>query len=242
MARRHLEQQVADPALREKLTPRYEIGCKRILMSNEYFPALQQPNAELVTDAIARDHADTASSRADGVEHPADAIVCGTGFRVTDMPYVEWLRGRDGRTLGDVWREQGHAGAARHDRRRLPEPVHARRAEHRPRAQLDRLHDRVAARLRDGRAAHDGRARRRRARHAPEAQAAFNDGCSGACAGPSGRKGGCASWYLDAHGRNTTLWPGSSWTFRRATRRFDVGRVRAAAAGAGDRPALAGVC
>jgi cation diffusion facilitator CzcD-associated flavoprotein CzcO len=109
MARRHLEQQVADPVLREKLTPRYEVGCKRILMSNEYFPALQQPNAELVTDAIER-ITPSGVVTADGVEHPADAIVWGTGFRVTDMPYVEWLRGRGGRVLGDVWREQGMQG------------------------------------------------------------------------------------------------------------------------------------
>ena len=109
MALRHLERQVPDPVLREQLTPRYEIGCKRILMSDEYFPALQQPNAELVTTAIER-ITPTGVVTADGVEHPADAIVWGTGFRVTDMPYVEWLRGRDGRTLGEHWREQGMQG------------------------------------------------------------------------------------------------------------------------------------
>ena len=52
IARRHMEKQVADPELRAKLTPSYVMGCKRILPSNEWYPALQQPNVELVTDGI----------------------------------------------------------------------------------------------------------------------------------------------------------------------------------------------
>ncbi|HMJ01920.1 MAG TPA: 4-hydroxyacetophenone monooxygenase, partial [Conexibacter sp.] len=55
----------------------------------------------------------------------------------------------------------------------------------------------------------------------PEAQAAFNDSVQARMRGTVWTQGGCASWYLDAHGRNTTLWPGTSWSFRRATRRFD---------------------
>jgi hypothetical protein len=55
-------------------------------------------------------------------------------------------------------------------------------------------------------------------------------------------QGGCASWYLDAHGRNTTLWPGSSWTFRRATRRFDPTEYELLAPLPASDAALAGVC
>ena len=58
MARRHLEKQVADPALRARLTPDYTIGCKRILLSSTYYPALQRPNVDLITEDITGDHRD----------------------------------------------------------------------------------------------------------------------------------------------------------------------------------------
>ena len=83
MARKHLERQVPDPGLRARLTPDYTIGCKRILLSSDYYPALQRPNVELVTDRIT---AITPSGvvTADGALHEADVLVFGTGFRVVD--------------------------------------------------------------------------------------------------------------------------------------------------------------
>lgn len=220
MARAHLEQQVADPMLRAKLTPDYEIGCKRILMSNEYFPALQQPNAELVTDAIAeiRPHAVVTK---DGVEHPADAIVWGTGFRVTDLPYVEWLRGREGRTLGDVWREHGMQGLRGTTVAGFPNLFLLVG----PNTGLG--HNSIVFMIESQLAYVMGALRAMEARGAavldtrPEAQEVFNEALQARMRGTVWTEGGCASWYLDAHGRNTTLWPGTSWSFRRATRRFD---------------------
>ncbi|HZV75493.1 MAG TPA: NAD(P)/FAD-dependent oxidoreductase [Conexibacter sp.] len=220
MARAHLEQQVADPLLRDKLTPRYEIGCKRILMSNEYFPALQQPNAELVTDAIA-EITPRSVVTADGVEHPADAIVWGTGFHVTDMPYVEWLRGRDGRVLGDVWRERGMQGLRGTTVAGFPNlfmlvgpntGLGHNSIVFMIESQIAYVLDALRALDARGATALDTR---------PSAQAAFNETLQRRMRGTVWTQGGCASWYLDAHGRNTTLWPGTSWSFRRATRRFD---------------------
>jgi cation diffusion facilitator CzcD-associated flavoprotein CzcO len=241
MARRHLAKQVADPVLRDKLTPRYEIGCKRILMSDEYFPALQQPNATLVTDAIER-ITPTGVVTADGVEHAADAIVWGTGFRVTDMPYVEWLRGRDGRALGDVWREQGMQGLRGTTVAGFPNlfmlvgpntGLGHNSIVFMIESQVDYVMDALRTLDMQGAVACDP---------APSAQATFNETVQRRMRGTVWTKGGCASWYLDAHGRNTTLWPGSSWTFRRATRRFDAAEYELLPPVPVAAPPLAGVC
>jgi cation diffusion facilitator CzcD-associated flavoprotein CzcO len=103
LTRRYLATQVPDPELRAKLTPDYRLGCKRVLLSNDYYPALQRSNVELVTERI-----EAVTPRgvrtADGTVREVDAIVCGTGFRVTE--YLSQLRvhGRGGVELNDVWR------------------------------------------------------------------------------------------------------------------------------------------
>jgi len=240
MARAHLERQVADPILRDKLTPRYEIGCKRILMSDEYFPALQQPNAALVTDAVAR-ITPTGVVTADGVERPADAIVWGTGFHVTDMPYVERLRGRDGRVLGDVWRERGMQALRGTTVAGFPNLFMLVG----PNTGLG--HNSIVFMIESQLAYLMGALQTMDARGAvaceptPQAQAAFNADVQRRMRRTVWTQGGCASWYLDAHGRNTTLWPGSSWTFRRATRRFDPAEHELLAPATRPAPALAGV-
>ncbi|MFL5537555.1 MAG: flavin-containing monooxygenase, partial [Longimicrobiaceae bacterium] len=102
VARRHLEKSIADPVLRAKLTPNWRIGCKRILLSNDYLPALAQPNVEVVTEGIAEVRARSVVS-ADGVEREVDAIVFGTGFVPTDPPLAPYIRGRGGRSLAEAW-------------------------------------------------------------------------------------------------------------------------------------------
>ncbi|GAB2629372.1 NAD(P)/FAD-dependent oxidoreductase [Prescottella soli] len=102
LARRHLEKQVDDPALRAALTPDYEPGCKRMLLSDDYYPALTRDNVDLVVDAIDRIEPDGVRA-ADGTLHPADVIVYGTGFAATDFLAPMTIRGRGGRSLGDAW-------------------------------------------------------------------------------------------------------------------------------------------
>ncbi|HEY0406263.1 MAG TPA: NAD(P)/FAD-dependent oxidoreductase, partial [Pyrinomonadaceae bacterium] len=111
MALRHLERSVADASLRAKLTPNYTIGCKRILISNDYLPSLTRPNVELVTEGIASVREQSIVSL-DGVERPVDVIIFGTGFQVTDQPLARHIRGGDGRTLAQVWAgsPQAHVG------------------------------------------------------------------------------------------------------------------------------------
>src|SRR5260370_36554167 len=92
MALRQLREQVADPGLRGRLTPGYRIGCKRILLSSEYYPAVTRANVELVSDAIAEVRPHSIIS-ADGAERAVDTIIFGTGFRVTDPPIAHRICG-----------------------------------------------------------------------------------------------------------------------------------------------------
>jgi len=97
-----LKQQVSDPWLRRQLTPDFRIGCKRVLMSSEYYPALQKPNCKLITWPIA-----TISPKgirtAEGVEHQVDCIVFATGFEVSKAGTPFTIRGIQGRVLAEEW-------------------------------------------------------------------------------------------------------------------------------------------
>ncbi len=100
---RFIAQQVPEPELRAKLTPDYRFGCKRVLISNDYYPAMRRDNVELVTDRIER-VTPRGLVTAGGREHAVDAIVCGTGFRVSEYLSPVTIVGRDGVELNDAWR------------------------------------------------------------------------------------------------------------------------------------------
>jgi cation diffusion facilitator CzcD-associated flavoprotein CzcO len=104
IARRHLESQIPDPKLRAALAPQYEFGCKRVLISSDFYPALMRPNVELVTDPVAevREHS---ILTADGVERPIDALIFGTGFQATRLLHGTQILGRNGLSFADAWRE-----------------------------------------------------------------------------------------------------------------------------------------
>lgn len=104
----YLRRSVPDPMLRAKLVPDYPMGCKRILLANDYYPALTRPNVEVVTDAIreVRAHGIVDAS---GREHPVDAIVYGTGFKATEFLAPMTITGRDGRELHEAWRDGAEA-------------------------------------------------------------------------------------------------------------------------------------
>ncbi|WIX79108.1 NAD(P)/FAD-dependent oxidoreductase [Amycolatopsis carbonis] len=94
---------IKDPSLRRKLTPKYPLGCKRILFTNDYLPALAQPNVEVETGRI-REITPRGVRTEGGVEHEADVIVYGTGFNATDFLGSMKVLGLDGRSLDDAWR------------------------------------------------------------------------------------------------------------------------------------------
>ena len=104
MSERHLRRGVADPTLREKLRPHFQFGCKRVLISDDYWPAFERENVELVTEAITEVRTDCIVT-ADGREHPVEAIVLATGFAVglASAPFP--IVGLGSYTLGDAWRD-----------------------------------------------------------------------------------------------------------------------------------------
>ncbi|MEV0464298.1 NAD(P)/FAD-dependent oxidoreductase [Nocardia tengchongensis] len=108
IAEHHLEEQVSDPALRAKLTPDYPIGCKRGLFSNDYYPAMCEPNVTLETTAIS-EIVPEGIRTADGVLHEADVIIYGTGFKGTEFLWPMKIRGRGARNLDDAWDGGAHA-------------------------------------------------------------------------------------------------------------------------------------
>jgi len=220
LARRHIEKQVADPELREKVTPTYTPGCKRLLPSNHWYPAITSDNVELVTDPIV-EITPTGVVTADGTERPCDTLVLATGFKVTNHPIGFRIKGRDGETLGDLWSRQGMQGYKGTTISGFPNLVMLSGPNtgigHTSlvvmiEAQVDYVLDMLRTLGRRAAASFDVK---------PEVQARFNDDLQKKMKRTVWNAGGCASWYLDDHGRNTTLWPDFTFRFVRMTKRFD---------------------
>ncbi|MBG0831530.1 NAD(P)/FAD-dependent oxidoreductase [Planomonospora sp. ID67723] len=220
----HLHRQVADPALRVKLTPDYELGCKRILLSDDYYPALTRPNVEVVTDPITtvtRESVITASHPArDESAHPADVLIFGTGFRVTDATFTQCIMGADGRSLDETWRgsPQAYLGTTVAGFPNLflmagPNTgVGHTSLIYIIESQINYLLDCLRVMAERGLAAVEVRA---------DVQASYNAALQRRMAGTVWAAGGCTNWYMDSQGRVTAIWPEPTWRFRRRTRTFD---------------------
>ena len=221
IALRHLDGAVADPVLRAKLTPGYTIGCKRILISNDYLPALTQPNVELVTESIAEVRERSIVST-DGLERPVDAIIFGTGFHVTDLPFARHIRGRNGQTLSEAWAGSpvAHLGTTvtgfpnlfllQGPNTGLGHTSVILMLE----AQIEHVLSAVRYMRRYNITAVEPR---------PEVQAAYVADIDKRMRGTVWTSGGCLSWYLDITGRNSSLWPRTTWLFRRRVARLAPG-------------------
>ncbi|MFK0291727.1 flavin-containing monooxygenase [Streptomyces sp. NPDC090442] len=221
LAKSHMHKAIKDPALRARLTPDYRIGCKRILLSNTWYPALVKPNVDVVTSGL-REIRGNVLVASDGSEVEADAIVFGTGFHVTDMPIAQRVVGARGTTLAEEWKDGmealrgssaagfpnfltiigpntglGNSSMILMIESQLTYLVDYLR-------QLDVLGDRIALDARRSAVDEWTRTVQRRM-----ARTVWNTG-------------GCDSWYLDANGRNTTAWPGTTAEFRRETRQVDL--------------------
>ncbi|MFK0116399.1 flavin-containing monooxygenase [Streptomyces sp. NPDC090994] len=221
LAKRNIARAVKDPALRAKLTPDYRIGCKRILLSNDYYPALARPNTDVVASGLSEVRGSTLVA-ADGTETEADVIIFGTGFHVTDMPIAERVVGADGHTLAQSWKSGMEAlrGASAAGFPNFLTVIGPNTGLANTsmilmiESQLNYLADYLRQlRVLGGRAALDAR---------PAAVDAWNRRVQERMERTVWNTGGCTSWYLDASGRNTTIWPGTTTEFRRATRRVDL--------------------
>jgi cation diffusion facilitator CzcD-associated flavoprotein CzcO len=220
IAKLHLRRQVPDRALRRKITPSYSPGCKRLLLSNDYYPALSQPNAEVVTDGIASITPRGIVTRT-GTEHAVDVIVFATGFRVTDNPMLERVRGRDGHSMKEAWARTGMSAYVGTTVVGFPNlflmtgpntGIGHTSLVVMIEAQIEYVLQCLRFMERNGIAAIEPR---------PYVAARYNAGLERRMAGTVWTTGGCSSWYLDADGRNTTLWPDFTWRYRRMMRRFD---------------------
>jgi cation diffusion facilitator CzcD-associated flavoprotein CzcO len=102
IAERHLYKQAADPALRAAMLPNYAIGCKRILISNDWYPAICRDNVDLITNGIEGIRPNSIVT-VDGTEREIDAIVWGTDFYATENPIAEKIVGMQGVKLSEAW-------------------------------------------------------------------------------------------------------------------------------------------
>lgn len=213
-----INHQIKDPELRRKLTPEYTIGCKRVLISNVYYPMFNRPNVELVTDGI-REVREHSIVTADGQERPADCIILGTGFVVDPRIYMKAfkLTGRDGHTPARDWvrAPEAYLGTTMTGYPNMFQLVGPSTAlGHNSiifmiEAQVNYIMDCL---------------REIKARGAdwldvkPEVQRRFNAEVQENIKG-SVWSTGCQSWYQTADGVNFTIWPWSTWRFWLRTRK-----------------------
>lgn len=224
---RHLRESVPDPALRAKLTPDYQLGCKRVLFSNDYLPAMGSDNVTLCTEPI-REITENGVRTTDGTEHPADIIIYGTGFASMNLLAPIKVTGAGGIPLSQAW----SAGARAYlgitvpgfpnmfimygpntnlgggsiiymlesQARYIGQAVRALRA--RPQRYLDVTPESER-------------------RWDAETQARLDESVWTKC----------SSWYRNEHGRVVSNWPGPTVEYRRRTRRFDIESYRLGVAG-----------
>jgi cation diffusion facilitator CzcD-associated flavoprotein CzcO len=216
----YLRKTVKDPALRAKLTPNFRLGCKRILISNDYYKTLQRENVELVTDGIAEIRAHTIVTK-DGTERPVDVIIYATGFETSEAKPPFPIAGRAGLDLAHAWSRNIEAylgttipgfpnaflllgpnvGLGHSSMIFMMESQFA--------YVLDAIKTMRARRIKSVEVRHDVAVR-------------YNNRLQKRLEHTVWNTGGCASWYLTSSGKNTTAWPGFTFEFRLKTRRFDV--------------------
>ena len=190
-----------------------------MLISNDYYPALSRSNVEVVTDTVLRIEADGVVT-ANGIKHPADCLIFGTGFQATDPLSRDCIIGRDGIDLMDAWHDGAHAykgttvpgypnlflivgpntGLGHNSMILMIE------------AQVTYILDAIQQMQRHRIATVEVK---------PAVEHAYNLDLQDKLRRTIWNTGGCQSWYLDPRtGKNTTLWPGSTWRFKQVTRHF----------------------
>lgn len=216
---RHIKKYIKDPAKRKAVTPQFKPGCKRVLISNDYYAALARENVNIVTDGIAQITPKGVVTQ-DGQSRDADVIIWGTGFAVQELVPKGLFQGLKGADLCDVWSRKGGAEAylgmtvsgfpnlffMMGPNTGLGHSSMVYMIESQVQYALD------AVLL----------MREKRLKHVdvkPEVQEGFVAGMQSKLKGTVWASG-CKSWYLNDSGKNTTLWPGFTFIYRKATRTF----------------------
>lgn len=213
-----LERQVKDDVLRAKLTPTYKVGCKRLIISSDYYPALQKPGVKLETAGIARIDADAIVTD-DGTRHPVDTIILGTGYDARRaLAHVE-IRGRDGRTLQETWDESGMEAYLGTTVAGFPNlfVITGPNTGGGHNSQVFMIEAQVSYIVKAIRLMRGRRARRLEIRKT--SQRRFTAEMDTRMDRSVWKGGGCKSWFLDPRtGRNNLLWPSYSTDFWLRTR------------------------
>ena len=219
LGKAYLRRAVKDPALRAKLTPSFELGCKRILLSSHWYPALTQPNVTVQTAPI-QQISEHAVITDDGVKHKVDAIVLATGFHTSDPPIAERLYGRDGRTLAQTWAGAPEAfrgvttanfpnlfriGSIGTGQGHISHILAIESGVHYAVEALATMQSHNLASVEVTQAA----------------QTTYTSRVNTMLADTVWVTGGCTSWYLDASG-HVINWPSTARKYRQCTRRFDL--------------------
>ncbi|WAL66884.1 NAD(P)/FAD-dependent oxidoreductase [Amycolatopsis cynarae] len=219
LAKANIDRNIPDPVLRRKLTPDYTMGCKRVLISNDYYPALARDNVDVNTSGVAQVRAHGVVDGA-GVEHRVDAIIFGTGFHVTDAFDNLDIIGEGGRNLSKEWAAEGmrtHLGITVSGFPNLffllgPNTgLGHNSVVFMIESQIRYIAEAIG--LVEGSRA-GGLVPR------PDVQERFNDEIQRKLNRGVWTQGGCKSWYLDAKGVNRTVWPGFTWRYWMATRKL----------------------
>jgi cation diffusion facilitator CzcD-associated flavoprotein CzcO len=218
MALDHLAAQVPDPELRARLTPNYQFGCKRVLISNDFYPALQRPNVEFVTDGI-REIREHSIITQDGTERQIDVLIYATGFRATEPLHDTRVIGRNGVDIHQAWKDRisaylgvavsgfpnffillgpntglGHNSVVLMSEAQIGYVMDCLRLMRKRRSKVMEVK--------------------------PAIQQQFVEELRKRLAGTVWESGGCRSWYQDAKtGESPVLWPGSVVAYMRRTRK-----------------------
>ncbi|MEO5878056.1 MAG: NAD(P)/FAD-dependent oxidoreductase [Streptosporangiaceae bacterium] len=211
--RRTLRKAVPERDLRRKLIPDYPLGCKRVLISDDYYPALRRPTVDLVTDAITEIRQNAIVTE-DGTVHEVDTIIFGTGFQSTAFLAPMRITGRDGRELTEAWKSgaEAYLGLTVHGfpNLYLLYGPNTNLGHNSIVYMLESQFRYVLACLATGRTL-EVRA---------DVQSRFNRELQRRMRGTIWTSG-CTSWYQTAEGRHVNNWPGYTFVYRRATRRPD---------------------
>ncbi len=221
--RRHLNGQIADPQLRAKCVPDYVMGCKRVVFSNDWYPALTQPHVELVTDPIERIAPDGVVTT-DGRNRPAEVMIYGTGFRAVDFLTPMRVTGLDGWRLEDAWRDgaEAYLGITVTG---FPNffLLYGPNTNLGGNSILYMLEGQIGYVLGAIRALDEGQLAWLDVR--PDLQDDFTSWVASASR-RSVWETGCHSWYTTSAGRNTNNWPDHTFLYRYRVRRFDLAAYR----------------
>lgn len=216
---RHLAAAIADPERQRQLQPDYPLGCKRILISNNYFPALAQGNVEIVNQAI-QSITPLGVVTADGREHPVDALIYGTGFAATDFLAPMQIKGLGGVELNQAWRDgaEAYKGISVNGFPNLF-LLYGPNTNLGHNSILYMLESQFAYVLNCLDALQQQGLRYMDVK--PQVQQRFNQHLQQVIRHSIWEQG-CTSWYKNAAGKNTNNWPGFTFTYRQQTRHLEL--------------------